>query len=223
MSASLNSVWPVPQPVSHPGRFISLSPLDVERDGDELFALSHGDEKRHDLWRYLPIGPFPHAEAMRVFLRDLRAMPGLVPFTVRETATGRCLGSLSIMSIRSEHGVAELGYVWYGPAAQRTKANTESCYLLLRYCFDVLGYRRMEWKCNALNTPSQAAALRMGFQPEGVFRQHMVVKGENRDTSWFSMLDHEWPLRRANFEKWLYEDESVSLSQLNRTAGVGSV
>ena len=104
------------------------------------------------------------------------------------------------MSLRPAHGVGELGNIWFTPSAQGTGANPEANYLLLRHCFEELGYRRMEWKCNALNEPSRRAALRLGFRYEGTFRQHMLVKGENRDTAWFSMLDHEWPKAKAELE-----------------------
>ncbi len=129
--------------------------------------------------------------------------------------TQQACGMISILNIEPLHGRAELGHIWYSPSMQRTKVNTESVYLLLRHLFDDLKYRRAEWKCNNANAASKRAAMRLGFQYEGLFRQHQVVKDENRDTAWFSMLDSEWPRRKANLERWLYEDDSVSLSQLN--------
>ena len=123
------------------------------------------------------------------------------------------------MNIRAGHGVAELGFVWYVAAAQRTKANTEACYLLLRHCFEALGYRRMEWKCDVANEASRRAARRLGFTFEGIFRQHMIVKGENRDTAWFSLLDHEWPRIATAIRRWLYEDDSIPLSTLTEAGG----
>jgi RimJ/RimL family protein N-acetyltransferase len=119
-----------------------------------------------------------------------------------------------LMNIRAEHGVAELGNIWYAPVAQRTKANTETCFLLLRHCFENLHYRRMEWKCDARNERSRCAALRLGFTFEGIFRQHMIIKGENRDTAWFAMLDHAWPPIAAAMQYWLYEDDSISLARI---------
>ncbi len=107
------------------------------------------------------------------------------------------------MRITPEHGVIEIGGIYWGPAIARTRIATEALFLHARYVFDDLGYRRFEWKCNDLNAPSKAAALRFGFTFEGVFRQHMIVKGANRDTAWFSMLDSEWPAIRARFERWL--------------------
>lgn len=138
----------------------------------------------------------------------------MIVYTVRDKASGRCVGSISLMAIRPEHGAAELGNIWYAPAAQRTKVNTEACHLLLNHCFVHLGYRRLEWKCNSLNAPSHRAALRLGFTFEGTFRQHMIVKGENRDTVWFSMLDHEWPRIAAAQQRWLYGDTPETLGAL---------
>ncbi len=205
---------PQPTPQNFDGRFITLKPLDVAADVAELFAISHVDEATRKLWRYMPRGPFANVEEQATFLREWQATPNVIAFAVRDAGTHNCLGSISLMSIRAEHGVAELGNIWYAPAAQRTKANTEACYLLLRHCFEDLGYRRMEWKCDARNEPSRNAALRLGFTFEGIFRQHMVIKGENRDTAWFAMLDHEWPHIEAAMRTWLYEDDSISLGRL---------
>lgn len=205
---------PQPAPQHFKGRSITLTPLDVAADVEELFAISHGDEATRKLWRYMPRGPFADAQDQAAFLREWQATPNVIAFTVRDTTTKNSLGSISLMSIRAEHGVAELGNIWYAPAAQRTKANTEACYLLLRHCFEDLGYRRMEWKCDARNEPSRNAALRLGFTFEGIFRQHMMIKGENRDTAWFAILDHEWPQIAASMRTWLHENDSISLSRL---------
>ncbi|WP_395749851.1 GNAT family N-acetyltransferase [Prosthecobacter sp.] len=196
------------------GQFITLTTLDVAADVAELFAISHGDEKTCNLWRYMPRGPFANAEEYAAFLHEWQATPNVVVFIVRDAASARILGTISLMSIRADHRVAELGWIWYAPAAQRTKANTEACYLLLRHCFETLHYRRMEWKCDARNAPSRAAALRLGFTFEGIFRQHMIIKGENRDTAWFAMLDNEWPQIASSFRHWLYEDGSIPLGRL---------
>jgi len=117
--------------------------------------------------------------------------------------TGLAAGHASYMRIEPAHGVIEVGNVLFAPALQRTRAATEAMYLMARHVFEDLGYRRYEWKCNALNEPSRSAALRLGFTFEGIFRQHMVAKDRNRDTAWFSMLDHEWPARKRSFEEWL--------------------
>jgi len=199
---------------TYTGQFISLTPLNVAADVEQLFAISHTDDEARKLWRYLPIGPLADAQQYAAFLHEWEATPNVIAYTVRAIATQHILGSISLMSIHAEHGVAELGNIWYAPSAQRTKTNTEACYLLLRYCFEELGYRRMEWKCNALNEASRNAALRLGFTFEGTFRQHMLVKGENRDTAWFSILDHEWSHISTCMRHWLYEDDTVSLRQL---------
>ncbi|MDZ4404295.1 GNAT family protein [Prosthecobacter sp.] len=203
-----------PAPEIFAGRFITLTPLDVVQDVEELFAISHADNATRQLWCHMPRGPFADVHEHAAFLREWQATPNVIAFTVCDTSTQRILGSISLMSIRAEHGVAELGNIWYAPAAQRTKANTEACFLLLRHCFEKLRYRRMEWKCDARNERSRRAALRLGFMFEGIFRQHMIIKGENRDTAWFAMLDHEWPRIGAAMHRWLYEDDSFSLARI---------
>ncbi|MEO6739800.1 MAG: GNAT family protein [Chthoniobacteraceae bacterium] len=204
--------WPMPVAKVFAGRFVTLTPLNLEADADDLFRGSHEPDSVDAMWRLIAAGPFADAAAMREWLRAQQALPDLIPFTVNDNATGRRIGSISIMRITPAHGVAELGFIWYEPAAQRTKANTEANYLLLRHCFADLGYRRMEWKCNAENARSRAAALRLGYSFEGIFRQHMVIKGRNRDTAWFAMLDHAWPRIAAAMEHWLYTDDSLPLA-----------
>jgi RimJ/RimL family protein N-acetyltransferase len=199
----------MPAAIPHQGRFVRLQRQDPVADAAELFRISHGMAGEEALWRYLPAGPFPDTAAMGDFLKNWGAAPDLIAYTVRDAAGKEVLGTLSLMSLRPAHGVGELGNIWFGPAAQRTAANTESNYLLLRYCFEELGYRRMEWKCHALNEPSRRAALRLGFNYEGTFRQHMIVKGLNRDTAWFAMMDHEWPAVKAALEAWLAAPASL--------------
>jgi RimJ/RimL family protein N-acetyltransferase len=200
--------WPRPEPREFAGRFFTLRPMDLERDMDELFTASHDTAEARELWRYLPWSPFAEAAELREHYREWVAKPDVLALTVFQNQTGRRIGSISIMNIRPEHGVAELGFIWFAPSAQGTKANTEANYLLLRHCFEDLRYRRMEWKCNAANERSHRAALRLGYRYEGTFRQHMVVKGRNRDTAWLAMLDHEWPRVRTALEKRLYEGSS---------------
>jgi RimJ/RimL family protein N-acetyltransferase len=206
-----------PKAETFAGQFITLTPLDVSRDVEALFAGSHAADSVEAMWCYVSAGPFADAGEMAAWLRARQALPDMLLFTVTDRATGRPIGSLSIMSIRPEHGVAELGYIWYEPLAQRTKANTEANYLLLRSCFEELCYRRMEWKCDAENLRSRAAAERLGYTFEGVFRQHQVVKGRNRDTAWFAIIDQEWPRIGAAMRHWLYEDDSVPLGTLLQT------
>jgi len=138
--------------------------------------------------------------------------------SVTSLGSGTRVGMVSFLNIIPDAWRLELGHIWYAPSVQRTKVNTESVYLMLRESFG-LGYRRIEWKCDALNAKSRAAALRLGFKFEGIFRQHLIYKGRNRNTAWFSMLDAEWPRIRQNIERWLYEndDGGLSLTQLNAT------
>lgn len=152
---------------------------------------------------YLPDGPFEDEADFRDWLITRAASLDPLFYAIVDRASGRALGMASYLRITPEHGVIEVGYIWYSPELQRTAAATETMYLMARHVFEDLGYRRYEWKCNELNEPSRRAALRLGFTYEGVFRQHMVVKDHNRNTAWYSMLDSEWPAAKAAFEAWL--------------------
>jgi RimJ/RimL family protein N-acetyltransferase len=198
------------------GRFVSLVPVDPAAHGHGLFESSHdGSEEAARMWTYLPYGPWPDEAGMRGWLDLLPGSEDPLFLTVIERSTGDPVGIVTFMSVDAAMRHLELGNIWYSPRAQRTRANTESVYLMLREAFDELGHRRVEWKCDALNARSRAAAERLGFTFEGVFRQHMIIKGRNRDTAWYSMLDHEWPDVRTNFERWLAEDPPPSLRELN--------
>jgi RimJ/RimL family protein N-acetyltransferase len=175
-----------------------LEPLDPDRHASDLFAAAQGDDA---LWDYLPYGPFADREALAAHLRAQAASDDPLAFAV--VVDGRAAGVVTLMRIVPEHGVIEVGHIWFGAPLQRTPAATEAIYLLAREAFDGLGNRRFEWKCNAANDRSRTAAERFGFTFEGVFRQHMIVKGENRDTAWYSILDGEWPRVRDAFETWL--------------------
>lgn len=184
------------------GRFCRLRAIDPERDGERLYVLSHGREAEA-LWAYLFTGPFANRSD---FLADVRVKAASMSdpvFWAIADPDDQALGWLSLMRIEPAHRVIEVGSILYTPPLQRSAAATEAQYLLARYVFETLGYRRYEWKCNDLNAPSKRAAERFGFTYEGLFRQHMIVKGRNRDTAWYSMLDSEWPLRKAAFEAWL--------------------
>ncbi len=204
-----------PQAIKFSGRFVQLAPMNVAADVAELFAISHADNKARELFTYLQRGPYQDAAEMQAALSAWCATLDVVAFVVRSADASTVLGTLSLMNTRPEHGVVEIGNVWYSPAAQRTKTNTESVYLLLRYCFDELAYRRAEWKCDTRNRPSGKTALRLGFTFEGVFRKHMLIRNRNRDSAWFSMLDDEWPSRCQAIEHWLYTDDTQPLSQGN--------
>ena len=211
---SIQRTWSRPDIQRLEGQHIVIARLDADVDVDELYAVSHGSAEYEALWTYLFQAPFANIDAMRAWLTSIEHGSDPMFYTVTSKDLRRKVGMISVMNIVPEHGRAELGNIWYSPLVQKTKVNTEVTYLFLCYLLDDLQYRRVEWKCNNLNEPSKRTALRMGFQYEGLFRQHMVVKGQNRDTAWFSLIDGEWPQRKANFEKYL-SSEGVSLTRLN--------
>jgi RimJ/RimL family protein N-acetyltransferase len=203
-----------PAPVTLVGARVRLMPIDAERDAEALHAVSNGRPATlgdrqvgaYDadalIWRYLFGGPFDRAEELAAWLRAQADPPNALYLCVVDAPTGQPIGAASFMSNAPEHLKIELGNIWYSPLAQRTGANTEATYLMLRHAFD-LGYRRVEWKCDALNARSRSAALRMGFKFEGIQESHFVVKGRNRDTAWFRILDREWPAVRELLEDLL--------------------
>jgi RimJ/RimL family protein N-acetyltransferase len=191
-----------PERIILEGRLVRLERLDPARHGDALWQ-EIGAAGHDALWNYLFEGPFAEEAAFRANLEAKAASPDPLFFAVVRQADGRALGYQTLMRIESAHRVIEIGNILYGPSLQRSPAATEAHYLLARYVFDALGYRRYEWKCNSLNQPSRRAAERLGFSFEGIFRQHMIVKGRNRDTAWYSLLDSEWPACKAAFEAWL--------------------
>jgi RimJ/RimL family protein N-acetyltransferase len=194
-----------PQRQAIAGRYIRLEPLDALRHGDALHAACSGPEAE-GLFRYLAEHPPADRAAFDPWLAKSAASEDPLFFAVVDQATGRALGRLTFMRIDQTHGVIETGNILFGPELARTRGATEAVYLQARHAFDDLGYRRFEWKCNNRNEPSKRAAERLGFTFEGLFRQHMVIKGENRDTAWYSMLDHEWPRLKRAFERWLAPD-----------------
>jgi RimJ/RimL family protein N-acetyltransferase len=191
-----------PQPVILEGRIVTLRPIQPDTDADDLYTGSHGPEVEQ-LWRYMPEGPFPDRASFHANLSQKAVSQDRLFFTIVDKASGRAIGMACYLRIDPANRVIEVGHILYTPALQRTIGATEAMYLMARHAFEDLGYRRYEWKCNAPNEPSRRAALRLGFTFEGVFRQHMIVKGRNRDTAWFAMLDNEWPARKAAFERWL--------------------
>ena len=185
------------------GTRVTLRPIDPEADAPRLYAASHPPAGDPTIWTYLYDGPYADLESFRESLEEQRARHDYVFFTVADAADNRALGIVSYLSIVPEHGVIEIGNIWFSPELQRTAGATEAILLLAKHAFDELGYRRLEWKCNALNEPSRSAAARFGFRFEGVFLNHRVVKGHNRDTAWFAITDERWPDVRAAFERWL--------------------
>lgn len=184
------------------GRFCRIERLDPARHAEALFAANRRDAEGR-MWTYLPCGPFEDPAAYRTWLDGMARLGDPLFHAVVDRATGLAAGVASYLRIEPAVGTIEVGHIAYSPLLQRTPAATEAMYLLMRRAFAELGYRRYEWKCDALNAPSRVAAERLGFRFEGVFRQATIYKGRNRDTAWYAITDAEWPDRKAAFEAWL--------------------
>jgi len=190
---------PVPDGAPLHGRYAQLERLDADAHAALLFKAFDG----HDwVWDYMPCGPFSSSALFHRQLRDLSAQTDTVFYTIRDLETGLLGGFASLMRIKPASGAIEVGYIAMAPQLQRTRAATEAMYLMMDWAFQA-GYRRYEWKCDALNAPSRRAAQRLGFSYEGIFRQATVVKGRNRDTAWFAVIDSEWPALKEAFALWL--------------------
>ena len=204
-----------PEPVTLTGRFVRLVPLDVDRDAEALYAVGNGQAidlagrtySAYDadtlIWRYLFFPPPTDLATFRAYLENQANGSDRLCLCVVERESDLPVGVVNLMSNVPSFLRIELGGIWYSPVVQRTQVNLESTYLMLAHCFD-LGYRRVEWKCDSRNERSRRSALRMGFTFEGIQEQHMIVKGLNRDTAWFRMLEHEWPTVRPKLESMLY-------------------
>jgi len=208
----------LPGPAALSGRSGSVERLSATRDASDLWQALHGYD---EVWTYMAYGPFADTRSFAAWLAEREALKDPYYYSVRGE-DGRALGLVTLMAIRPTMRVVEVGNIVYSPSLQRTLLATETQYLLARYVFETLGYRRYEWKCDALNAPSRRAALRYGYFFEGIFRQHMIIKARNRDSAWFSMLDSEWPKRKRNFERWLAPEnfdtqgrQKISLAALN--------
>ena len=191
----------VPDPCPVEGRYCRIEPLSLTH-ATALHTAFRADGGAAN-WDYLPYGPFENIKSFEAFLAD--SCLGVDPlfYAIRDLATGHAVGMVSYLRIDPPQGVIEVGHIHFSPALQRRPAATEAMFLMMRQVFDDWGYRRYEWKCNDLNQGSKQAATRLGFSFEGVFRQAAVIKGRNRDTAWFSLLDSEWPVTRTAFEQWL--------------------
>jgi RimJ/RimL family protein N-acetyltransferase len=204
-----------PNSVSLKGEYITLAPLEIGRDVQPLYQLSNGsaihvgdryfDEYDPDIliWRYMADGPFADEQQFSKFLQSQVEANNGSCLCVFDNATAKPVGVCNYMNNFPAHLKIELGSIWYSPIVQRTKVNLEATYLLLKHAFS-LGYRRVEWKCDSLNERSRRAAIRMGFKFEGIQEQHLIVKGRNRDTAWFRMMDHEWPRAKMSLEQMLH-------------------
>lgn len=181
------------------GRHVACVPFRTQAQAAELLAATDG---RHDLWTYMPWGPFETAEALAALIAGFQADPAWFYFAITDPASGRVIGKAAYLRIAPDHGSIEVGGILFAPTLQRSPAATEAMVLMMRWAF-AHGYRRYEWKCDAANLPSRRAAQRLGFSYEGVFRQHQVVKGLNRDTAWFAITDQDWPALNAAYDAWL--------------------
>jgi RimJ/RimL family protein N-acetyltransferase len=199
------------------GRYARLEPLDTVRHASALYRAAHGPGADPELWSYLANGPYDSEVAFRADLDRQRASTDPLFFAVVDPGTGEAHGVASLMRIDAANGVGEIGHIWFGPALQQTRAATEAIFLLADHLMTTLGYRRLEWKCNSRNQRSRRAADRYGFQYEGTFRQHLVVKGRNRDTAWYAIIDADWPAIRAGFERWLDPENFDSSGMQKRT------
>ena len=207
----------IPAKKVYSGEYVTLHPVEPEKDVDELFQNSHGSERNERIWTYMPYGPFSNKNEMLDWLRDCKASTNMIFFTVTSKELNQRVGMMSILNIIPQMKTLELGNIWYSPAVHFTKVNTEVVYLMLSEVFDLLNYRRVEWKCDSLNLRSRVTAVRLGFSFEGIFRQHFIIKNRNRDTAWFAMIDKDWPYIKTNMIQWLYSEESnISLSALNK-------
>jgi Acetyltransferases, including N-acetylases of ribosomal proteins len=197
-----------PQRVTLEGRLCRLEPLALEH-AEALFAAYQLAEDTRS-WTWLLREPDAEVEGYKNWVGSILELQDPIHFAVIDKQSEQPVGTLALMRIDSKNGVIEVGHVHFSPLLSRTPMSTEAQWLLMRYAFDTLGYRRYEWKCNSLNEPSRRAALRMGFQYEGRFRQALVIKGHNRDTDWFSIIDSEWPDVDRAMQKWLAADNFSS-------------
>lgn len=195
---------PHPERVELNGRYCTLTPLRPEHAAALFAAYQLAEDTRS--WTWLLREPDANVEAFTAWVESFCALSDPIHFAVIDNQTQAPVGTLALMRIDPKNGVVEVGHVHFSPLLSRTPMSTEAQYLLMRYVFEVLGYRRVEWKCNSLNEPSRRAALRLGFQYEGRFRQALVTKGHNRDTDWFSIIDKEWETRDRAFQNWLAAD-----------------
>ena len=193
---------PSPSPIIMSGNFCQLEPLNCAKHAEDLYE-SYELDGENRIWTYLPYGPFANFAEFSSWLMEKSAGKDPMFFAIINKKTGRAVGVTSFLRMVEKNGVIEVGHINYSPQLQKTPAATESMYLMMRYVFEELGYRRYEWKCDSLNVGSRNAAARLGFTFEGIFRQAVIYKGRSRDTAWFSITDQEWPALKIAFETWL--------------------
>ena len=196
----------IPARVELKGQYVTLQPQDARKHAADLYHSSHDSEAGLATWDYLAYGPWPDEKAFAANMRMQSANFETIFYAIKANDANGFGGQSSFLDINPQMGVIEIGHIWFGPELQRTRAATEALYLMIRHAMDDLGYRRMHWRCNSLNEKSRQAARRLGFRFEGVFYNHMIFKGKNRDTAWYSILDDEWPEVRGILETWLAPD-----------------
>lgn len=211
---------PAPPRLPLQGRFCRIEPLSVASHATALYAANSADVGR--MWTYLGYGPFADLAAYVAWMTKVCQATDPLFYAIVDLATNRAVGVASYLRLDPANGVTEVGHIAYSPLLQRTPAATEAMYLLMKQVFD-LGYRRYEWKCDSLNAPSRAAAQRLGFAFEGIFRQAIIYKGRNRDTAWYAIIDKDWPALQAAFTRWLdpanFDDQGqqrLALTELTR-------
>ena len=203
MAENMQHWTPRPRPEAAPleGRYVRLEKLEA-RHADALYAAS-ATEDADAKFTWLAEGPPADLASFRAWVEKVSASVDPIYFAIIDKATGKVAGRQTLMRIDAANGVVEIGNIYWGPLIARKAAATEALFLFAHYAFDTLGYRRFEWKCNNDNVPSKSAALRFGFQYEGLFRQHFVIKGLNRDTAWFAMIDKDWDKLKPAYQAWL--------------------
>ena len=187
------------------GRYARIEALSVEKHAEDLLAV-YGPDTPREMWTYLFQEPVADREELVSLLNQMLARQDRFFYAILDRETGKALGTFSLMRIDQANRTIEVGAVTFSPALKQTRMGTEAHYLLARYVFEELNYRRYEWKCDALNLPSRKAAERLGFIYEGTFRQAVIYKGRTRDTDWLSMIDKDWPRVKARFEAWLHPE-----------------
>lgn len=201
------------------GKTVRIEPLNPILHGAELYQASHDSDEARRIWDYLPWGPWLEEAGFEYWLNGLASSLDFIWYAFRSKRDGRANGMACYFDILPTQGVIEMGGIWFSSDMQRTRAATETLYLMMSYAMDDLGYRRLQWRCNSLNEKSRAAARRLGFRFEGIFYNHMIVKGHNRDTAWYSLLDQDWPEIQAIFQKWLddtnFDQDDVARESLS--------
>ncbi len=200
------------------GRFCRIEALDTARHTDQLFE-AYSEDVNGGLWTYMPHGPFGSEEDLRTWMESACVSEDPLFYALIERASGKAVGVASYLRITPQHGVIEVGNIAFAPRLQKTPVATEAMFLMMQRAFNELGYRRYEWKCDALNAPSRRAAERLGFSYDGLFEQAIIYKGRNRDTAWFSILDCDWPAIERGFSEWLaaenFDAQGMQLHKLS--------